>query len=711
MFTQDQLAQTRRMNLEASAVAAHKAKAGNKQAQEAPEDEAPGPALPPPPISPEEELLLLKYYQAKLQHMCRELRLPRKVLGTAVTYMKRVYLSYSSLDQDPQQMVLACLYLACKTEEHYISAAELGRLTGVPADVMLRNELAALQALKFDLIVHSPYKAVDGFLEDIRAAVASPAEPSSLDEGLAGLAEEQLAKAKASAYAAADALMLSDAPLLRPPGQLALAALRSAFHEARAAKGGPAVAAACSWLGVKLKRYLLRAAQQAAAAGGGGGGGNGEAAVRVLEAALAELDALGAAGAKGVSQEEAAEIDRKLKVCRNPALLAADRQRKAAAKSEKAAAKAARRAAERAAREAESCASGASASASPARMQLQDLDNGCLMALLRVCEPRTRLQFAKTSRRFRDLACSDHLALVVSASAGEAGEGGERSSGAGASGGRRRFRTLAAAVAASKAGDTILLEPGPTPHRVEGCVVVPHALHILGGGGEPGATVLVGAAPAEAVIEFRASGQLCNLSIRGDGCACVQHAGGGSLTVLGCALHCDTRGLGQLGLVSPLVTCAAASGRLSVQSTRICGDRGARAVHQRGAGALRSVRVLPGAQVFWLEADCAGVPVAAARGGRKRGAPDGGEQLAPAGAGAPPGAAPAWMTTLDARGFEARLAGLAGGAAAGDAGGGGGSGEALPTDEAGEQALAKRACRWQALSHSAASCEQPGGSV
>jgi hypothetical protein len=30
-------------------------------------------------------------------------------------------------------------------EEHYISAAELGRLTGVPAEVILRTELTALQ--------------------------------------------------------------------------------------------------------------------------------------------------------------------------------------------------------------------------------------------------------------------------------------------------------------------------------------------------------------------------------------------------------------------------------------------------------------------------------------------------------------------------------------------------------------------------------------
>ena len=46
--------------------------------------------------------------------MCRELRLPRRVLGAALTYLKRMYLSLSCLEQDPQQLLLTCLYLACK---------------------------------------------------------------------------------------------------------------------------------------------------------------------------------------------------------------------------------------------------------------------------------------------------------------------------------------------------------------------------------------------------------------------------------------------------------------------------------------------------------------------------------------------------------------------------------------------------------------------
>ena len=50
---------------------------------------------------------------------------------------------------------------------------------------------------------------------------------------LEGVTEQQVADAKKAARAAADALVLTDAPLLFPPGQLALAAMRSGFNKVR----------------------------------------------------------------------------------------------------------------------------------------------------------------------------------------------------------------------------------------------------------------------------------------------------------------------------------------------------------------------------------------------------------------------------------------------------------------------------------------------
>lgn len=95
----------------------------------------------------------------------------------------------------------------------------------------------SVQGLKFDLIVYSPYKCIDGFFEDIKEAAAEAgssdeaAAAAGLDPGMAALSEQQLGKARGVAYSAADALLLSDAPLLHAPGRLALAAVRSGFNK------------------------------------------------------------------------------------------------------------------------------------------------------------------------------------------------------------------------------------------------------------------------------------------------------------------------------------------------------------------------------------------------------------------------------------------------------------------------------------------------
>lgn len=87
--------------------------------------------------------------------------------------------------------------------------------------------------------MYSPYKSIEGFFEDIKEAAAeaggseAAASGAGLDPGMAALDEQQLGRARAVAYSAADALLLSDAPLLHAPGRLAMAAVRSGFSKAR----------------------------------------------------------------------------------------------------------------------------------------------------------------------------------------------------------------------------------------------------------------------------------------------------------------------------------------------------------------------------------------------------------------------------------------------------------------------------------------------
>ena len=84
------------------------------------------------------------------------------------------------------------------------------------------------QGLRFDLIVHSPYRALEGFFEDIKAcrersqgtgagpAGSEPPTSSSspeIDEALLTASDESLDRWKAASASAVDALMVSDAPL------------------------------------------------------------------------------------------------------------------------------------------------------------------------------------------------------------------------------------------------------------------------------------------------------------------------------------------------------------------------------------------------------------------------------------------------------------------------------------------------------------------
>ena len=66
------------------------------------------------PVRLEEESRLCKYYQAKMQQVCKALTFPDKVAAAALMFFKRFYLTFSSLDHDPKNIMLTCIYLACK---------------------------------------------------------------------------------------------------------------------------------------------------------------------------------------------------------------------------------------------------------------------------------------------------------------------------------------------------------------------------------------------------------------------------------------------------------------------------------------------------------------------------------------------------------------------------------------------------------------------
>lgn len=175
----------------------------------------------PEHLSIDEELLLRRFYENKIQQVCAAFRLPNKIQATAIMYFKRFYQQWSVMEHDPKNIMLTCIYLACKVEESHVSAEELGKGIQQDPQVVLKNEMIVLQGLEFELIVYTPYRSMEGFIYDL--------EPSVQRMGPAGL--QALQALRAAAGSIIDKMMLTDAPLLYPPGQLALAALRIANQE------------------------------------------------------------------------------------------------------------------------------------------------------------------------------------------------------------------------------------------------------------------------------------------------------------------------------------------------------------------------------------------------------------------------------------------------------------------------------------------------
>ncbi|XP_038883649.1 cyclin-H1-1 isoform X1 [Benincasa hispida] len=166
----------------------------------------------PKSLSIEEDQFMRVFYENKLQEVCNNFHFPHKIQATALIYFKRFYLQWSVMQHNPKNVMLTCIYAACKIEENHVSAEELGKGISQDHQIILNYEMIVYQSLEFDLIVYAPYRSVEGYVNDIEELFHENAE--------------MLQMLKVTASLEVDKIMLTDAPLLFPPGQLALAALR-----------------------------------------------------------------------------------------------------------------------------------------------------------------------------------------------------------------------------------------------------------------------------------------------------------------------------------------------------------------------------------------------------------------------------------------------------------------------------------------------------
>ena len=169
----------------------------------------------------EEETQILRYHEHKIQSICAAFSLPRKVKNTAVMLFKRFALAHGVAAHSLKIIMLTSIYVACKVEESYISADEFCK--GVREDParVLAAEVTFLSGLKFQLVCYGATRPLEGFLRDV-------------EDGACKVTAKQLVECRKTALELIDSLMLTDVPLVRPPGQIALCALRRAARGANA---------------------------------------------------------------------------------------------------------------------------------------------------------------------------------------------------------------------------------------------------------------------------------------------------------------------------------------------------------------------------------------------------------------------------------------------------------------------------------------------
>ena len=83
--------------------------------------------------------------------------------------MKRFFLYNTVMDYHPKDILLTCLFLATKSESERIPIEEFGQKLMLPStDSILALEFIVSQGLKFEYLIHHPYRPAYGFFLDLQ---------------------------------------------------------------------------------------------------------------------------------------------------------------------------------------------------------------------------------------------------------------------------------------------------------------------------------------------------------------------------------------------------------------------------------------------------------------------------------------------------------------------------------------------------------------
>lgn len=125
----------------------------------------------------EEETKYLTFQTESIIKTANFFRMPTQVKAAAVSFFKRFYLYNSVMQYHPRNVLLTCIFLAAKSENYFISIESFCKSLPKtePKDV-LDLEFTVLQALKFTLFIHSPFRSLYGFFLDFQAVLLHTGE-------------------------------------------------------------------------------------------------------------------------------------------------------------------------------------------------------------------------------------------------------------------------------------------------------------------------------------------------------------------------------------------------------------------------------------------------------------------------------------------------------------------------------------------------------
>jgi len=163
-------------------------------------------------LTADEEHLLVKLYISKISQLCGHFRFPDEVEATAVSYLKRFYLKNTVMDWHPKNVMLTALFLATKTTNNPISLeAYTSHIPKTSPSDVLELEFLVAQSLAFEFAVWHAHRALWGIWLDLQSLPDSPVDRPQ------EIYDTALSHVRAS--------RLTDAELIYTPSQIALACL------------------------------------------------------------------------------------------------------------------------------------------------------------------------------------------------------------------------------------------------------------------------------------------------------------------------------------------------------------------------------------------------------------------------------------------------------------------------------------------------------